>query len=182
MPCFYTSTLPAKIKNKKLEFVPPQFFVCVGRNEQVQTLDYVCLRVWKLLLIASGVKKKKMLVFILQREKKSLLKLLSSNKKKSRPSPPSSPTLEAEQAAAAGELLHGAVGPDTSPSSGPASCLDSEPAAASASSSSSSSVPESSHRKSSPLDGCVPIAPPPRQPCSSLLSQQHDARPIICER
>lgn len=183
MPCFYTSTLPAKIKNKKLEFVPPQFFVCVGRNEQVQTLDYVCLRVWKLLLIASGVKKKKkMLVFILQREKKSLLKLLSSNKKKSRPSPPSSPTLEAEQAAAAGELLHGAVGLDTSPPSGPASCLDSEPAAASASSSSSSSVPESSHRKSSPLDGCVPIAPPPRQPCSSLLSQQHDARPIICER
>lgn len=61
MPCFYTSTLPAKIKNKKLEFVPPQFFVCVGRNEQVQTLDYVCLRVWKLLLIASGVKKKKCL-------------------------------------------------------------------------------------------------------------------------
>lgn len=118
----------------------------------------------------------------IKREKKSLLKLLSSNKKKSRPSPPSSPTLEAEQAAAAGELLHGAVGPDTSPPSGPASCLDSEPAAASASSSSSSSVPESSHRKSSPLDGCVPIAPPPRQPCSSLLSQQHDARPIICER
>lgn len=59
MPCFYTSTLPAKIKNKKLEFVPPQFLVCVGRNKQVQTLDYVCLRVWKLLLIASGVKKKK---------------------------------------------------------------------------------------------------------------------------
>uniref|UniRef100_A0A671WH98 E3 ubiquitin-protein ligase SH3RF1 n=1 Tax=Sparus aurata TaxID=8175 RepID=A0A671WH98_SPAAU len=88
-----------------------------------------------------------------KREKKSLLKLLSSNKKKSRPSPPSSPTLEAEQAAA-GELLHGAVGPDTSPPSG----------------------------SSSPLDGCAPIAPPPRQPCSSLLSQQHDARPIICER
>ncbi|XP_031609564.2 E3 ubiquitin-protein ligase SH3RF1 isoform X1 [Oreochromis aureus] len=128
---------------------------------------------------------------IKQREKKSLLKLLSSNKKKSRPSPPSSPTLEAEQAAAAGEVLHGAVGPDTSPPSGPASCLEPEPAAAAAaaaasasssSSSSSSSVPESSHRKSSPLDGCVPIAPPPRQPCSSLLSQQHDARPIICER
>ncbi|XP_034564473.1 E3 ubiquitin-protein ligase SH3RF1 isoform X2 [Notolabrus celidotus] len=112
-----------------------------------------------------------------KREKKSLLKLLS-NKKKSRPSPPSSPTLEAEQAAA-GEVLHGAVGPETSPPSEP------EPAAAvaSASSSSSSSAPEpTSHRKSSPLDGCAPIAPPPRQPCSSLLSQQHDARPIICER
>lgn len=48
MPCFYTSTLPAKIKNKKLEFVPPQFLVCVGRNEQVQTLDYVCLRLLKI--------------------------------------------------------------------------------------------------------------------------------------
>lgn len=114
-----------------------------------------------------------------KREKKSLLKLLSSNKKKSRPSPPSSPTLEAEQAAA-GEVLHGAVGPDASPPSG----SEPEPAAAAAVASafSPSSVPESSHRKSSPLDGCAPIAPPPRQPCSSLLSQQHDARPIICER
>ncbi|KAM9849080.1 E3 ubiquitin-protein ligase SH3RF1 isoform 3-T3 [Aulostomus maculatus] len=118
----------------------------------------------------------------IKREKKSLLKLLSSNKKKSRPSPPSSPTLEAEQAAA-GEVLQGAVGPDTSPPSGSISCLEPEPAAVAASaSSSSSSVPESSHRKSTPLDGCAPIAPPPRQPCSSLLSQQHDARPIICER
>ncbi|KAG7228792.1 hypothetical protein INR49_008570 [Caranx melampygus] len=118
-----------------------------------------------------------------KREKKSLLKLLSSNKKKSRPSPPSSPTLEAEQTAA-GEALHGAVGHDASPPSSSVSCLEPEPAAAvaSASSSSSSMVPESSHRKSSPLDGCAPIAPPPRQPCSSLLSQQHDARPIICER
>lgn len=120
---------------------------------------------------------------MLQREKKSLLKLLSSNKKKSRPSPPSSPTLEAEQAAAAGEVLHGAMGHDTSPPSCSVSCLESESAAASASSpSSSSSVPESSHWKSSPLDGCAPIAPPPRQPCSSLVSQHHDARPIICER
>ncbi|XP_054459301.1 E3 ubiquitin-protein ligase SH3RF1 [Anoplopoma fimbria] len=119
-----------------------------------------------------------------KREKKSLLKLLSSNKKKSRPSPPSSPTLEAEQAAAA-EALHGAVGPDTSPpsgSSGGVGGLEPEPSAALSSAFSSSSVPESSHRKSSPLDGCAPIAPPPRQPCSSLLSQQHDARPIICER
>nr|XP_033477714.1 E3 ubiquitin-protein ligase SH3RF1 isoform X2 [Epinephelus lanceolatus] len=120
-----------------------------------------------------------------KREKKSLLKLLS-NKKKSRPSPPSSPTLEAEQAAA-GEVLHGAVGPDTSPPSGSISCLEPEPAAAAAAAAvasafPSSAVPESSHRKSSPLDGCAPIAPPPRQPCSSLLSQQHDARPIICER
>uniref|UniRef100_A0A665SW25 E3 ubiquitin-protein ligase SH3RF1 n=1 Tax=Echeneis naucrates TaxID=173247 RepID=A0A665SW25_ECHNA len=119
-----------------------------------------------------------------KREKKSLLKLLSSNKKKSRPSPPSSPTLEAEQTAA-GEVLHGATGHDNPSPSGSVSYLESEPPAAIASassSSSSSSVPEPSHRKSSPLDGCAPIAPPPRQPCSSLLSQQHDARPIICER
>ncbi|XP_075901559.1 E3 ubiquitin-protein ligase SH3RF1 isoform X2 [Nelusetta ayraudi] len=121
-----------------------------------------------------------------KKEKKSLLKLLSSNKKKSRPSPPSSPTHESE-AAAAGEVLHGAAGPDTCP---PSSSLEPEPAAAAAaavasassSSSSSSSAPEFSHRKVGPLDGCVPIAPPPRQPCSSLQSQQHDARPIICER
>ncbi|KAM7410413.1 hypothetical protein PAMA_001720 [Pampus argenteus] len=118
----------------------------------------------------------------IKREKKSLLKLLSSNKKKSRPSPPSSPTLEAEQAAAA-ESLQGAMGPDNSPPSGSVSCLEPENAAvAAASLSSSSSVSDSCHRKSSPLDGCAPIAPPPRQPCSSLLSQQHDARPIICER
>ncbi|XP_075943420.1 E3 ubiquitin-protein ligase SH3RF1 [Anarhichas minor] len=113
-----------------------------------------------------------------KREKKSLLKLLSSNKKRSRPSPPSSPTLEAEQAAAAaaaGEALH-----DSSPPSGSGG-PEPEPAAVS-SAFSSSSIPETSHRKSSPLDGCAPIAPPPRQPCSSLLSQQHDARPIICER
>ncbi|KAF6717250.1 E3 ubiquitin-protein ligase SH3RF1 [Oryzias melastigma] len=114
-------------------------------------------------------------VFLLQREKKSLLKLLSSNKKRSRPSPPSSPTLESEQAAA-GELLHGAAGADTSPPSGSGGCPEPEPAAPS-----SSSHPglDSSQRKSGPLD--APIAPPPRQPCSSL-SQQHDTRPIICER
>ncbi|KAM9762399.1 LOW QUALITY PROTEIN: E3 ubiquitin-protein ligase SH3RF1 [Menidia menidia] len=117
-----------------------------------------------------------------KREKKSLLKLLSSNKKRSRPSPPPSPTLESEQSAATAEVLHGAVGPDSSPPSGSASCLEPEHAAAASSSSSSSSVPEPSHRKNSPLDGCAPIAPPPRQPCSSLVSQQHDARPIICER
>lgn len=133
-----------------------------------------------------------------KREKKGLLKLLSSNKKKARPSPPSSPTLEAEQAAAAaaGEPLQGAVGPDTSPpSSGAAGRMEAEPAAAASAaaasssvpssslpSASSSAVPESSHRKSLPLEVCVPIAPPPRQACSSLLSQQHDARPIICER
>ncbi|KAK5870421.1 hypothetical protein PBY51_025056 [Eleginops maclovinus] len=103
-----------------------------------------------------------------KREKKSLLKLLS-NKKKPRPSPPSSPTLEAELAAA-GEGPHGAMGPDSALpySSG---SLEPEPIA-----------PEVSHRKSGPLEGGAPIAPPPRQPCSSLVSQHQDARPIICER
>lgn len=108
-----------------------------------------------------------------KREKKSLLKLLS-NKKKSRPSPPSSPTLDSEQAAV-GELLQGAVGPDTAPVPSGAA-VEPEPAAT------SSSGPEVSHRKTTPLEVCAPIAPPPRQPCSSLSSQQHDTRPIICER
>uniref|UniRef100_A0A4W5LCV0 E3 ubiquitin-protein ligase SH3RF1 n=1 Tax=Hucho hucho TaxID=62062 RepID=A0A4W5LCV0_9TELE len=128
-----------------------------------------------------------------KREKKGILKLLSSNKKKSRLSPPSSPTLEAEQAAT-GEVFQGAMGPDT-PSPSSASVVvgyhgravpcpvELESTAATASfSSSSSSAPELTHRKSSPLDGCAPIAPPPRQACSSLISQQHDARPILCER
>ncbi|XP_057697869.1 E3 ubiquitin-protein ligase SH3RF1 [Corythoichthys intestinalis] len=108
----------------------------------------------------------------IKREKKSLLKLLS-NKKKPRQSPPSSPTLEAEQAAV-GESVQGAAGPEASPPSGP------DPDAA-VPSSSSSSDPSSNRRNAAP-DGNAPIAPPPRQPCSSLSSLQHDARPIICER
>lgn len=153
-------------------------------KKQFQALEYTCLGFVKSASVRQELFSNKInVLLLLQREKKSLLKLLSSNKKKSRPSPPSSPTLEAEQAAA-GEGLHGAVGPDASPPSGSVSCLEPEPAAAvaSASSSSSPSAPEATYRKSSPLDGCAPIAPPPRQPCSSLLSQQHDARPIICER
>lgn len=119
-----------------------------------------------------------------KREKRSLLKLLSSNKKRSRPSPPASPTLETEQSAA-GEGIHGAVGLDTSSPSNSVGCQEPDPvvtavAAALSSSSSSPSVQDSSTRRSSPLN--VPIVPPPRQPCSSLLSQQHDAHPIICER
>lgn len=120
-----------------------------------------------------------------KREKKGLLKLLSSNKKKSRPSPPSSPTLEAEQAAT-GEVFQRAMGPDTTPSlssttvgmgnHGRAVPCPVEPEFILA------TTPELTQRKSSPLDACAPIAPPPRQACSSLISQQHDARPIICER
>uniref|UniRef100_A0A673H6J8 E3 ubiquitin-protein ligase SH3RF1 n=1 Tax=Sinocyclocheilus rhinocerous TaxID=307959 RepID=A0A673H6J8_9TELE len=48
-------------------------------------------------------------------------------------------------------------------------------------SSSSSNTDAASHRSSS-QDNTAPIAPPPRQACSSLLSMQHDGRPIVCER
>ncbi|XP_061635351.1 E3 ubiquitin-protein ligase SH3RF1 [Phyllopteryx taeniolatus] len=117
----------------------------------------------------------------MKREKKSLLKLLS-NKKKSRQSPPSSPTLETEQAAT-GESPQGAAGPEASlPSSSfGGQDVDAAPSLSSSSVSSSSSDP-CSHRRTGALDGSAPIAPPPRQPCSSLSSLQHDARPIICER
>ncbi|XP_077463350.1 E3 ubiquitin-protein ligase SH3RF1 [Stigmatopora argus] len=103
----------------------------------------------------------------IKREKKSLLKLLS-NKKKPRQSPPSSPTLEAEQTAA-GEpaAAQAGAGPEAPPPPGP------DPEA---------SEPASLHRRNGGPDvSPAPIAPPPRQPCSSLLPQ-HDARPIVCER
>ncbi|XP_036377408.1 E3 ubiquitin-protein ligase SH3RF1 isoform X2 [Megalops cyprinoides] len=132
-----------------------------------------------------------------KKEKKGILKLLSgaSNKKKLRPSPPSSPTPESEQTSA-GEGLQGAVGPEVStpvaagnhgragPCPAEADPASSSPSLSSSSPSlsSSSSSAESSHRKSSSVDTAAPIAPPPRQACSSLLSLQQDARPIVCER
>ncbi|KAI1888728.1 hypothetical protein AGOR_G00171720 [Albula goreensis] len=119
-----------------------------------------------------------------KKEKKGLLKLLSgtSAKKKSRPSPPPSPTLESEQVE--GEGLQGAMGPELH---GPAQVTVTTGNQDSSPSPSSSAPPcaESSLRKSSSLDPSpptAPIAPPPRQPCSSLHSQQQDARPIVCER
>ncbi|XP_054644571.1 E3 ubiquitin-protein ligase SH3RF1 isoform X2 [Dunckerocampus dactyliophorus] len=115
-----------------------------------------------------------------KREKKSLLKLLS-NKKKSRSSPPPSPTLEAEQTAI-GESPQGAAGPEISLPCGIRGGPPEPDVPASPSPSSSSSSSEPCHRKNTPLDASAPIAPPPRQPCSSLSSLQHDARPIICER
>ncbi|XP_019748688.1 E3 ubiquitin-protein ligase SH3RF1 [Hippocampus comes] len=117
----------------------------------------------------------------MKREKKSLLKMLS-NKKKSRQSPPSSPTLEAEQAAS-GESAQGAAAPEPSLPSGqdPDPGVAASPSPSPSSSSASSSDP-SVDRRNAALDGGAPIAPPPRQPCSSLSSLQHDARPIICER
>ncbi|XP_077573011.1 E3 ubiquitin-protein ligase SH3RF1 [Stigmatopora nigra] len=98
----------------------------------------------------------------IKREKKSLLKLLS-NKKKPRQSPPSSPTLEAEQTAM--------VEPVAQAEAPPPPGLDLE-----------APEPALSHRRNGGPEGSpAPIAPPPRQPCSSL-SAQHDARPIVCER
>ncbi|XP_066533304.1 E3 ubiquitin-protein ligase SH3RF1 isoform X2 [Hoplias malabaricus] len=122
-----------------------------------------------------------------KREKKGLLKLLS-NKKKLRPSPPSSPTLETEQAAAA-DMTQGAMGPEMPTTAAVAgvnqiragSCpVESETAVSC--SSSSSLNPDAAHRRNGSQDNPAPIAPPPRQPCSSLLSMQHDGRPIVCER
>lgn len=38
------------------------------------------------------------------------------------------------------------------------------------------------HRKASSLDSAVPIAPPPRQACSSLGPVMNEGRPVVCER
>lgn len=116
--------------------------------------------------------------FGLQKEKKGLLKLLSgaSAKRKPRLSPPASPTLEAEQAAA--ELaLQGAVGPEL-PSAGAHSKAGSCPTEGEA----PGLAQETLQRKGAALDTAVPIAPPPRQPCSSLGPVLNESRPLVCER
>ncbi|XP_063314256.1 E3 ubiquitin-protein ligase SH3RF1 isoform X1 [Pelobates fuscus] len=113
-----------------------------------------------------------------KKEKKGLLKLLSgaSTKRKPRASPPHSPTQELEQATPEA-ALEGAVGPDvlSATNNGRAtSCtVDSEAV-------SSSLAPDS--RKINMVDPNVPIAPPPRQPCSSLGPVLNDSRPVVCER
>lgn len=117
-----------------------------------------------------------------KREKKGLLKLLS-NKKKVRPSPPSSPTLEAEQTVAM-EMPQGATGPEMAQPSLTVNAVGNNGRVgveSELSASSSSSTDTASHRSNS-QDNTAPIAPPPRQPCSSLLSVHHDGRPIVCER
>ncbi|NXA40018.1 SH3R1 ligase, partial [Eudromia elegans] len=113
-----------------------------------------------------------------KKEKKGLLKLLSgaSTKRKPRLSPPASPTLESEQAAA--ELaLQGAVGPEL-PSAGGHSKAGPCPADSEV----SALAQETLHRKTSSLDSNIPIAPPPRQPCSSLGPVLNESRPVVCER
>ncbi|XP_075053916.1 E3 ubiquitin-protein ligase SH3RF1 isoform X6 [Mixophyes fleayi] len=112
-----------------------------------------------------------------KKEKKGLLKLLSgaSAKRKPRASPPHSPTLELEQAATEA-ALEGAVGPDVLSTSGRAAActVDCETVSAVALA--------QENRKTSSVDLNVPIAPPPRQPCSSLGPVLNDARPVVCER
>ncbi|XP_065592374.1 E3 ubiquitin-protein ligase SH3RF1 [Cyrtonyx montezumae] len=113
-----------------------------------------------------------------KKEKKGLLKLLSgaSTKRKPRLSPPASPTLEVEQAAT--ELaLQGATGPELLSAGGhsraaacPTDCEVSGPAQ------------EMLQRKTSSLDSALPIAPPPRLPCSSLGPVLNETRPLVCER
>ncbi|KFV19730.1 E3 ubiquitin-protein ligase SH3RF1, partial [Tauraco erythrolophus] len=113
-----------------------------------------------------------------KKEKKGLLKLLSgaSTKRKPRLSPPASPTLEAEQAAA-DLALQGAVGPEP-PSAGGHSKAGSGPTDSEV----SGLTQETLHRKTSSLDASIPVAPPPRQPCSSLGPVLNESRPLVCER
>ncbi|XP_067838571.1 E3 ubiquitin-protein ligase SH3RF1 isoform X2 [Heptranchias perlo] len=113
-----------------------------------------------------------------KKEKKGFLKLLSgaSTKRKSRPSPPSSPTLESEQAASE-TLLQGAVGPEV-----PSSVSHSRGGSCPVDTDAQGALFETLHRKTASLDSGVPIAPPPRQPCSSMASVQLESKSIPCER
>ncbi|XP_074085091.1 E3 ubiquitin-protein ligase SH3RF1 [Macrotis lagotis] len=114
-----------------------------------------------------------------KKERKGLLKLLSgaSAKRKPRASPPASPTLEVEQGPA--ELaLQGAVGPEL-PLGGSHGRAGSCPVDGD---NPKLAILEILHRKTSSLDASVPIAPPPRQPCSSLGPVLNESRPVVCER
>ncbi|XP_066135490.1 E3 ubiquitin-protein ligase SH3RF1 [Saccopteryx bilineata] len=121
-----------------------------------------------------------------KKERKGLLKLLSgaSTKRKPRVSPPASPTLEVELGGS--ELpLQGAVGPEL-PLGGAhgraGSCPADGDGPASAVAGGAALAQDGLHRKTSSLDSTVPIAPPPRQPCSSLGSVINESRPVVCER
>lgn len=112
-----------------------------------------------------------------KKEKKGLLKLLSgaSTKRKPRASPPHSPTQELEPAVS-DAALEGAVGPDVTSTSGRAATCNVDGETVSA------STMTQENRKTSMVDPNIPIAPPPRQPCSSLGPVLNDSRPVVCER
>uniref|UniRef100_A0A287DBG8 E3 ubiquitin-protein ligase SH3RF1 n=1 Tax=Ictidomys tridecemlineatus TaxID=43179 RepID=A0A287DBG8_ICTTR len=121
-----------------------------------------------------------------KKEKKGLLKLLSgaSTKRKPRVSPPASPTLEMELSGS--ELpLQGAVGPELPLGGGhgrAGSCPVDGDGPVTAAPAGAALAQDAFHRKTSSLDSAVPIAPPPRQACSSLGPVANDSRPVVCER
>ncbi|XP_004852977.1 E3 ubiquitin-protein ligase SH3RF1 isoform X2 [Heterocephalus glaber] len=120
-----------------------------------------------------------------KKEKKGLLKLLSgaSTKRKLRVSPPASPTLEVELGAS--ELpLQGAVGPELplGGGHGRAGSCPMDPDGPVQAMASAALAQDAFHRKTSSLDSAVPIAPPPRQACSSLGPVVNESRPVVCER
>lgn len=99
-------------------------------------------------------------------------------------SPPASPTLEVELGGS--ELpLQGAVGPEL-PLGGAhgraGSCPLDGDGPVQASAAGAALAQEALHRKASSLDSAVPIAPPPRQACSSLGPVLNESRPVVCER
>lgn len=107
-------------------------------------------------------------------------------------SPPASPTLEVELSGGGGgsggssELpLQGAMGPEL-PLGGAhgraGSCPMDGDGPAQAVAVGAALAQEVLHRKTGSLDSAVPIAPPPRQPCSSLGSVMNESRPVVCER
>uniref|UniRef100_A0A8C9AFN4 E3 ubiquitin-protein ligase SH3RF1 n=1 Tax=Prolemur simus TaxID=1328070 RepID=A0A8C9AFN4_PROSS len=121
-----------------------------------------------------------------KKEKKGLLKLLSgaSTKRKPRVSPPASPTLEMELGGS--ELpLQGAVGPEPPLGGGhgrASSCPTDGDGPVAAVAAGAALAQDAFHRKASSLDSAVPIAPPPRQACSSLGPVVGEPRPVVCER
>lgn len=121
-----------------------------------------------------------------KKEKKGLLKLLSgaSTKRKPRASPPASPTLEVDLGTG-DQTLQGAVGPEL-PLGGThgraGSCPAEGDGPGSVAAVGAALLQDALHRKPGTLDSNAPIAPPPRQPCSSLGPVMNESRPVVCER
>lgn len=108
----------------------------------------------------------------------------ASTKRRTRVSPPASPTLEVELGSS--ELpLQGAMGPELplgSAHSRAGSCPTDGDGPTTAVPVGAALAQDTLHRKMSSLDSAVPIAPPPRQPCSSLGPVVNESRPVVCER